>query len=252
MYTKEPLIIVQARTGSSRLPSKVILPFYNKKCILEIIINKLKEKYNYSIVVATTTNQSDNVIESLSKKLNVQVFRGNENNVLNRFIGCAESVKAETLVRVCADNPFLDLELMSEIIEQHMSSFADYTSFITQNGMPVIKTHYGIFAEVVELSALKKVEQHTTNSLFLEHVTNYIYLNPSEFELNFIPIPEFLSDKHIRLTLDSKEDWEVLTELYAKCVLHNNYFDTKVVTDILATEPKMLLSMHEQILKFSK
>ena len=100
-------IIVQARTGSTRLPNKVLLPFYKEQCILDIILQRLKT-LKYPVVVATSSHPNDNKIVKAAKKNNVQIFRASEENVLERYIDCAIENNFSNIIRVCADNPFID------------------------------------------------------------------------------------------------------------------------------------------------
>ena len=213
-----PLIIIQARTNSSRLPNKVILPFYKNKTILEIICNKFSKYPKNKIVIATTTNQHDDNIAKIANKLKIDVFRGEEQNVLNRFVCCAEKHDVKTIIRVCADNPFLDFNFTKSLIKKHSEMNSDYTSFITSTNIPSIKTHFGLFTEVVELSALKKTQLKTSEKIYQEHVTNYIYENPNQFKLNFINIPIEIEALKMRLTLDTKEDWNILSDIYSYCI----------------------------------
>ena len=103
-------IIIQARSNSSRLPNKVVLPFYKNKGILELIIEKLKNT-NYKIFIATTINKDDDVIEQIALKNNLQYFRGSEKNVLSRFIRIAQENNLKYVLRVCSDNPFINIRL---------------------------------------------------------------------------------------------------------------------------------------------
>jgi spore coat polysaccharide biosynthesis protein SpsF len=109
-------IIIQARTTSTRLPNKVVMPFYDKKSIIEILIDRISAIHNYPIVLATTSNISDDVLINVAKSKGVQTFRGDEHNVLQRFIGCAEQYAFNSIIRVCADNPFLDVQLIEPMV----------------------------------------------------------------------------------------------------------------------------------------
>lgn len=245
-------IIIQARTCSTRLPNKVILPFYKNKNVLEIIVNNIKKNSDIKIAMATTVNQADDVLIEVAEKLEIDYFRGSEENVLQRFVNCAEKYNFKTIVRICSDNPFLDADYLKTIFESHTKSNADYTSYKKLDGTPVIKTHYGVFCEVVELSALKKVQSLTNDKLYIEHVTNYIYTNPTEFKINLIPIPEFLQSKNIRLTVDSKEDWDILTHLYKTCKEKYGSIKTDNVVDCIMENENIQKIMKQQIVKYSK
>lgn len=209
-------IIIQARAASTRLPNKVILPFYNGLSILEIIIQGLKKNKNkIEIILATTTNSKDDSVADIAVKNNISVFRGDENNVLDRFVKCAVKYNISKIIRVCADNPFLLIKYIDELIEWGANKEFDYISYKNSIGIPVIKTHFGLFAEFVNLSALKNVAKKTDNEIYFEHVTNYIYTHPDFFKVKLIPLPDLLINRNdLRFTCDTIEDFNMLKKLY--------------------------------------
>ena len=149
-------IIIQARTGSTRLPNKMILPFYEGKGILETILMRLKNgKLDVPIVLATTTQPSDDILEEIGKRQNVFVFRGSSENVLDRFINATESHKFSKIIRICADNPFLDIEALKFQINSFEKSNVDYWCYSLSDQTPSIKTHYGFWTEGVKLETIK-------------------------------------------------------------------------------------------------
>lgn len=240
-------IIIQARTGSTRLPNKMLLPFFEEKGILELLITKLKScNIELPIIVATSTNQNDDVIEKLCQNNRINVFRGNENNVIKRFIDTAEKYNITKIIRICADNPLLNIQELKKLIEEVNNNNSDYTSFLTPDDKPTILTHFGLWAEGVKLSALKKVLEFTTEPFYYEHVTNYIYTNPTQFAIKYIPLEnDFSMFEGVRLTLDTKEDFELLQEIYA--IYHNfNRGALELVTDI-HKNGKWLKNMKRQI-----
>jgi spore coat polysaccharide biosynthesis protein SpsF (cytidylyltransferase family) len=249
--------IIQARAKSTRLPNKVLLPFYHANTILDIIVKRLSAHFSgIPIILATTTNPADDIIETKYKKNNsIQVFRGNEKNVLKRFIDAAEKYKTEQIVRICSDNPFLSMTYLQTMIEGHSKTLPDYTSFQFKDGNPAIKSHSGLFAEMVSLHALRKVANITLDPLYCEHVTNYIYSHPSSFKINFIPVPDILNsyiDK-LRLTIDTKEDFENLQKLYLSVLSKygKNYTTEQLLTEI-QSDMKLIAAMQEQILQHAK
>ncbi|MBK8368430.1 MAG: glycosyl transferase family 2 [Bacteroidetes bacterium] len=213
--------IIQARTGSTRLPDKMLLPFYNQKIILDLIIEKLLERFMpQQIILATTTNSKDDLLEQVAIKHRIPFFRGDENNVLKRFVDCADANHVKHLIRVCADNPFLDLDLLCELIESIDYDKVDYASYCI-NETPSIKTHFGFFAEYVSLEALKKVQSNTNDVLYLEHVTNFIYANPSMFKIYWKHVPSLITENiGVRLTVDTIEDFEACKLIY-KSLIYN-------------------------------
>lgn len=214
-------IIIQARTGSSRLPQKMVIPFFDGMGILEILLKRLKNNIDCKIIIATTDNERDNIIENVAIKNDCLCYRGSEDDVLLRFIEAAEFHNISKIIRICADNPFLDMRSLRELINYSENRDEDYISFCTSDGTPTIKTHYGFWAEYVTLDTLKRVNSLTSEKLYHEHVTNYIYANKNIFSTNFIQIPKWIEDKPIRLTLDTQEDLEMQQNIF-KNVINNN------------------------------
>ena len=111
-YTK--LLRIQARTGSTRLHNKILLPFDGEKCILDILIGNIKAVFpEMCIVLATTVRKQDDVLEETACKLGIHCFRGDEDNVLDRFIKAGEAFGLDRMVRVCSDNPFLQPDVIT-------------------------------------------------------------------------------------------------------------------------------------------
>ena len=214
-------IVIQARLGSKRLPNKMLLPFYERKGVLEVMIENLLENFNnLPIIVATTNSPCDDKIITLCLKHKINYYRGAEKNVLERFVDIGDKFSLTKIIRVCADNPFLSMEYLDILIQKFEKSDADYLSFQTSKGLPVIKTHYGFWAEGVTLEALKKIQKSTNKAIYLEHVTNFIYENSADFKIEFTNIDSFIEKHHsIRMTLDTYEDYLLLKEIYSEYIL---------------------------------
>lgn len=247
--------IIQARLGSTRLPNKMVLPFYNDKGIFELIIEKLKKYFpNVKIILATSNRIENDLLETIAKKNGLDVFRGDENDVLIRFINAAECFGVSKIIRICADNPFLDtLELQSLVDKCIENNEVDYMSFKINN-LPSIKTHFGFWAEYVTLNALKKVKMMTSDSLYFEHVTNFIYENPNNFNIKFLEVNSSLKDRNdVRMTLDTLHDFEMLSDIFAKLSNENNdVFGINEIIKFLDSNPIYKESMKNQILINSK
>lgn len=204
-------IIIQARTGSSRLPQKMVLPFYENKGILETIIIRLIEAgIKIPIVIATTTCDIDDIIADIGFKYKLPVFRGSEENVLERFILTANEFGFNKIIRICADNPFLDISALNYQIESFIEMDVDYWCYALGDYTPSIKTHYGFWTEGVKLSTLKKIASSTKENVYQEHVTNYIYSNSNHFSIHYEKIEKTIENEHcIRLTIDTKVDFSL-------------------------------------------
>ena len=198
--------VIQARMGSARLPGKVLKEIGGKS-ILEILVNRLKSSRRInSIIVATTEGKEDDKIVELARKLGVEWYRGSEDDVLKRFIDASSATNADIIVRVTADNPLTDPELVDELIVAHFKNQADYTHC---TGAPL-----GIGAEVVNKEILEKIAPIAKEPEYTEHVTFYIVDHPELFRIHTIKAEELgLNYPDLRLTVDTEEDLELMRKL---------------------------------------
>lgn len=246
--------IIQARSGSTRMPNKILLPFYKNKSILDLLIEKLKIVEGAKVIIATSVNPNCDVIEEVASRQNVLCYRGSESDVLQRFIDAAEVNGAERLIRVCSDNPFLELKSILKLISYVNSSNIDfdYVSF-NINGIPSIKTHYGFWTEYVTLSALKRVKSMTEEKIYHEHVTNYIYTNPDLFKIDWIDGTDIIkAHPDIRLTIDTKDDFQNAQIIYGDLCKENPYPTVIDIVNYLDEHKDFYTSMKSQILANSK
>jgi len=247
-------VIVQARMGSTRLPNKMNMPFFKGQTILDIIIKRLLTGFsNNEIIIATSKNEKDAIIAENAEKHNVLYYRGDEENVLNRFIEAAEKNNIDVVIRICADNPFIQIDYIKKLISEYEKNNADYISYISADGTPSIKTHFGFFAELVKLSALRKVQKNTNDSFYLEHVTNYIYSHPDEFEIKYCKMPDyFKNNNYLRLTIDTIEDFEVTKDIYEQLTASKKEISVENIIEFVKANEYLMKSMSDQILKNTK
>lgn len=242
-------LLIQARTGSSRLPGKMTLPFWDGRNILELLLERLLGSgINLPVIVATTQSKGDDIIADISRESGASVFRGSETDVLDRFINAAQHFQIDNVLRICADNPFLDLELLKCVIARINASSADYVSYAMKDGTPSIKTHFGFFTEGTRLEALTRAAQATAEALYHEHVTNYIYGNPSQFALEFLDVPEIIQkNTSIRLTVDTKADFETAKAIYAIARQDGDLGYEHIIELVTRHQEKYLPAMKAQI-----
>lgn len=227
-------IVIQARSGSTRMPAKILLPFFGERRIIDIVIDNIKKACpGKRIVLATTVNPRDAVFEEIAAAHGIDCFRGSEENVLARFIGAAERFGLDRIIRVCSDNPFLDASSFPALFDAQTESGADYVCFAFPDGRPTIKSHLGLFAELATTAALRKAASLTDEKLYLEHVTIFLYTHPELFSICRIDLPEFLQGRlDLRLTLDTPSDFSLLKELFAKMESEPGYSLAKLVETV--------------------
>ncbi len=248
---KETGIIMQARTGSTRLPGKTVKPFSGQKSVFDLMAERFNRHFDaYPVILATTTNGADQILVEKAKAAGMEVYRGSENDVLQRFIEAAEHFGLKNVIRVCADNPFLLPELVEPLIETIEDTDADYVSYRSFDGTPAMKTHFGLFAEAITLDALKKIAENTGEPHYREHVTNYVYEHPDKFKTVWMEMPGKLKkyEGRLRLTLDTEEDFELLREIYGKVkpftldnllsVVEKNPVYLEKMSRIISNQPK--------------
>lgn len=247
-------IIIQARMGSTRMPGKVLQPFYGTDSILDIIVRKLQNNnFSLPVVLATSDAASDDVLKVWADKNSVPVFRGSEQNVLDRFVQTAEFFGFTNVIRVCADNPFLDESLLKELIDTALRVRADYISYEAAPDIPAMKSHLGVFAEWVSLDALKKAQSMTTDKLYTEHVTNFIYGNPDRFTVRWIKAPpEIYNRNDVRFTIDTIEDFNLMQRLYSVLANSGRSPNFINVLQVVETDSVAMNTMRNQIRNFTK
>jgi spore coat polysaccharide biosynthesis protein SpsF len=210
-------IILQARTGSSRFPAKVLAPFYKDKNVLEFLINRIHQsKHHLPVILATTRSPNDDLLVPYALQQDVALFRGPEADVLTRFLQAAETYGLDTVVRVCSDNPLIDISLMDILIDDAIAQQDyDYYSYYV-NKKPVILSHFGIFCEIASCRALKKVAENYGDE-YKEHVTNGLYTHESDFKIYKKDYTEQLMPYDgIRLTVDTRDDLENVKNVAGK------------------------------------
>lgn len=245
-------IIIQARMGSTRFPGKILKKFYGEDTLLETLLNNL-HNIGVKIIVATSVNENNDEFEAFLKNKGELVYRGSENDVIDRFIKAAEVNKLDGIIRICSDNPFMDWRGIVQLIEKAKTTDADYIGFRVNN-TPSILTHFGFWGEFVTLDALKRVAATTPEeSPAHEHVTYHIYKNPAEYKCEWIQCPKFLIGRDdIRLTIDTPEDLLNAQRVYASLKKVNSNFTLKDIVQYLDDHQDIKESMMSNISKNKK
>lgn len=246
-------IIIQARTGSTRLHNKILLPFYKEQCILDIIIENIRATYPHiCLVLATTHRAQDDVLADVAHRAGIHCFRGDEDHVLDRFIRAAEAFGIDRFIRVCSDNPFLQVDTYRHFFDEDSEDPADYLAYGFADGRPTIKTHLGLFSELTTTDALRRVRAATQEKLYIEHVTIYLYTHPEEFIVRLLPLPPYLEGRFdLRFTLDTMEDFNLLQKLYATFYEQTDR-SVQALLALVESDPEYRRQMLENIAKNEK
>ena len=234
------LAIIQARLGSSRLPSKVLMPIEGTP-ILVHIINSLKlSKFINQIIVATTTSPKDDKIVDLCKEIDLDYYRGSEKDVLDRYYECAKFFKGDLIIRITGDNPLLDPTLIDELIQISKKTSCDYASNVLHQSYPVGYSP----CEILTFSTLQKLHENEKEPLSREHVTYQIRNNPSLYKIEEIIAPAHLSRPKWRLTVDYEEDLELISKIFEKLYQPKSFIQYSKLVEFL-DKNKELLKINE-------
>ena len=227
--------IVQARMSSTRLPSKVMMNICGK-AVLFHIIDRLKAcKLLDKIVIATTLHEKDNVIFDAVSNYdeNIGLFRGSEENVLERYYLAAKKFNADVVVRVTSDDPLIDPSVIDGVIREFLSNDCDYASNSLNKTFPL-----GLDAEVFSFKTLEKVYNNASRAYEKEHVTPYIIENPDKFKL--FNVANDINLSHLRWTLDTKDDFEFISAVYKSIYPKKQLFLMDDVLELLDKEPELI------------
>lgn len=228
------IIIVQARMTSTRLPGKVLKTVLGKS-LLEYQIERLQRVKNVDdIIIATTDRTTDDVIVDLCDRLDVNVFRGAEHDVLSRYFGAAQQSFAHVVVRVTSDCPLIDPAVIDEVISFYLNHYPmyDYVANCLERTFP-----RGMDTEVFSMKALRMANVKAARPVEREHVTPYISGNPDLFASANVASNKDLS-MH-RWTVDTEEDFELIQKILEGVYQKKQNFTMDDILNFLTEHPQL-------------
>lgn len=223
--------ILQARCNSTRLPNKVLKKIMGKPMIEHQISRITRSKHVDELIVATSDEETDLPLVALCKKINVNVFAGSLNNVLDRFYQAALTSNADVIVRLTGDCPLTDPDIIDAVISLHINEGNSYTSNIEPETFPD-----GLDVEVLNFSELENAWKNATINSDLEHVTPYIRKNPNIIKGSFT---SKINYSKYRWTVDEPKDFDFVTEIYSILGLNGRYFCSQDIYNLLNEQPEL-------------
>jgi spore coat polysaccharide biosynthesis protein SpsF len=206
----KPLVIVQARTGSKRLPRKVVADLCGRPLLAWLVERVAPSRLTSGLVVATTTETADDPVEALCDELGTACFRGHPTDVLDRFVATTRAHGASAVVRLSGDSPLLDHGAVDAVVEAWQHGRADIAENHRYGGWPV-----GTAIEVVTADALAHMADEADDPRHREHVTLYAYETPDRFKIQHVPPPSSVRAGRLRLCVDTSEDLERVRQICA-------------------------------------
>ncbi|MCU4974986.1 glycosyltransferase family protein [Halobacteria archaeon AArc-m2/3/4] len=215
--------VIQARVGSTRLPGKVMYPLDGRPTIEHVVTRVSHADAVTDVVVATSNEPQDDVIEQYAPEFGADVIRGSESDVLSRFEQALEQYDPEIVVRVTADCPLISPRFIDDSIRRIRESDIEYVSAGLERTFP-----RGLTCEVFTAESFERVCAESTEPHHREHVTPYYREHPEAFELSSLESSAvfdepWLQDRtDLRLTLDEPADYQLLETVYHKVEYEDN------------------------------
>lgn len=230
--------VVQVRRNSTRLPNKVILPLASKPLFLRQIERIMASKLKGTLVVATTLNEEDNVIEDICTNENIYCYRGSSLDLLDRHFQTAKIFDADIVVKIPSDCPLIDPAVIDKVIGyflDHANVF-DYVSNLHPATYPD-----GNDVEVMTMKALGEAWKYAERDLEREHTTPFIWENPELYSIGNV-IMEGKADYSMthRFTIDYQEDYEFVKRIYEALYVINPMFRLKDILSLLEKSPELM------------
>lgn len=220
------LAILQARVSSTRLPGKVLKEILGAPMLLRQIERVKRSITIDKLVLATSTDTSDNPLENLCSENGISCFRGSLNDVLDRFYKAALPYKPEHVVRLTGDCPLADPALIDRLTQYHLDGGFDYSSNCVEPTWPD-----GLDAEIFRFSCLEEAWREATLPSQREHVTPFIRQQEERYRIGSMKNTVDLSQ--LRWTVDEPEDFELVSHVYASLYPSNPAFTTADILDLV-------------------
>lgn len=223
--------LIQARMRSTRLPGKVLRDIQGASMLARVVRRVQRAELPQSVAVATSAQPADDAVAEETERLGVPVFRGDEQDVLDRFYQAARFLAADAVVRITADCPLVDPELIDQVVQVFLDSRSDYASNCLERTYP-----RGLDAEVMAMDALARAWESAAELSHRAHVTPYFYENPALFKL--APVKGEHDYSQLRWTVDTPEDLEFVRAIYAS-IPDADTFGWQDVLRLLSAHPEL-------------
>lgn len=224
--------IVQARMGSSRLPGKVLADVEGETMLGRVVRRLSRARRLDAVVVATSTLPADDAVADEAARHGAAVFRGSEDDVLDRYLGAARQQGAEVIVRVTADCPLIDPELVDELVGRFLAERPDYASNSLDRTYP-----RGLDAEAFDRAALETAAAEARSPHERVHVTPFLYAHPERFRLLSVTAADGADHSHLRWTVDTAPDLELVRRLYRR--LGGDGFGWRQALAVVERQPEL-------------
>lgn len=224
------VVIIQARMGSTRLPGKVLMDLAGKPAIQRVFERSCRISGIDEVIIATTLAERDNVLVEFCRSKGFPVYRGSEDDVLDRYYQSAKQLSADAIVRITGDCPLIDPCEVDKVVETFRNGRFDYVSNTQPRMLPV-----GLDAGIGSFASFERSWQEAREKSEREHVTQYIRRHPDIFKIGSVAYDEDCS--HHRWTLDDQDDYAFLSKVFDRLGERNLFGHLNEVLMMLEETP---------------
>ncbi len=227
--------VIQARMGSSRLPGKVLLPILGQPLTWRIYERLSASTKIDKVVIATTTEKSDDALAAFAKERNIGIYRGPVDDIVARIYGAGEAFGATRLLRIWGDCPFVDTTCIDEGLQYSITEGYD----LVRTSTPKVSfIPGGLDFEIYKMSLLKDFLDKEKDPFYREFPADYVFKNQDIYNIKVV---SYLSEfKDFHLTVDYAEDLALTRDIYENLYPKNNNFSFRAVINYLIKNPKKL------------
>jgi len=201
--------IIQARMGSTRLPGKTLEKIAGMTMLERVVRRTAASRLISEVTVATTVSPHDDVIYDASSGIGCRCFRGSEQDVLDRYLRAADEFESEIVVRITSDCPLIDAAVVDRVITAFLDEAPDYASNTLERTYP-----RGLDTEVLSRAALERAWREADQPYQREHVTPFIWQQPSLFRL--LSVTDNEDHSRHRWTVDTIDDLRFVRSIYER------------------------------------
>jgi spore coat polysaccharide biosynthesis protein SpsF len=234
---KNIVIVVQARMSSSRLPGKVMMPILGKSLLFRMIERLQMTRHKTQIVIATSEDKSDDIIEQEASQINIPCYRGSLNNLLDRHYQVAKQYNADIVLKIPSDCPLIDPRIIDDVLDFYFNH-EDRYDFVS-NLHPATFPD-GNDVEIMTMACIEKTWSGATRPLELEHTSPYIWENPEKFRIGNVvwETGKDYSMSH-RFTIDYEADYLFIKRVYEELYPSKPDFSCEDILNLLEQKPEI-------------
>lgn len=229
------VVVVQARMSSSRLPGKVLLPILGNSLLYRMIERLKMIRHEAQIVIATSEETGDDIIEQEALKIGVPCFRGSLNNLLDRHYQVTKKYDADVVLKIPSDCPLIDPRIVDQVLDFYFDHAGQY-DFISN--LHPASFPDGNDVEIMTMACIEKTWKEASRQLELEHTTPYIWENPEKFRIGNViwNTGNDYSMTH-RFTIDYPADYEFIKAVFEELYSIKPNFSCEDILELLEKRP---------------